>query len=62
MKQAALIAMLAGFGIGLVVIAEQRGSSDPLAVIIGVLVGLAASVPTSLLVVALLRQRQNRGR
>lgn len=62
MKQAALIALLAGFGIGLVVIAEQRGSSDPLAVIIGVLVGLAASVSTSLLVVALLRQKQHRGR
>lgn len=54
----AVITLLLGFGLGLVVLLARRTSTDAMAVIVGVTVGIVASVPTSLLLVALLRRRQ----
>lgn len=56
-----LLPLLAGFAIGLMLVIARRTDTDAMAVIIGVAVGIVASVPTSLLLVALLRRRQ-RGR
>jgi hypothetical protein len=50
--------LLLGFGVALAVIIGQRMSTDAMAVVIGVAVGVAASVPTSLLLVALLRRER----
>ena len=50
--------MLLGFGIALALIIGKRMSTDAMAVVIGVAVGVAASVPTSLLLVALLRKER----
>ena len=50
--------ILLGFGVALAVIIGQRMSTDAMAVVIGVAVGVAASVPTSLLLVALLRRER----
>jgi hypothetical protein len=58
MKRYIAPAML-GFGIALAVIIGQRMSTDAMAVVIGVAVGVAASVPTSLLLVALLRRQRS---
>lgn len=49
---------LLGGGVALAVIIGQRMSTDAMAVVIGVAVGVAASVPTSLLLVALLRRER----
>ena len=57
MKKTILPLMLA-FGITLAAIIGQRMSTDAMAVVIGVAVGVAASVPTSLLLVALLRRER----
>lgn len=57
MKKLIVPAMLA-FGVTLAVIIGQRMSTDAMAVVIGVAVGVAASVPTSLLLVALLRRER----
>jgi len=57
MKKVVLPLMLA-FGITLAAIIGQRMSTDAMAVVIGVAVGVAASVPTSLLLVALLRRER----
>ncbi len=57
MKKIIVPAML-GFGVVLAVIIGQRMSTDAMAVVIGVAVGVAASVPTSLLLVALLRRQR----
>ncbi|PKO21842.1 MAG: hypothetical protein CVU38_12690 [Chloroflexi bacterium HGW-Chloroflexi-1] len=46
------------FGVTLALIVGQRMSTDAMAVVIGVAVGVAASVPTSLLLVALLRRER----
>ena len=46
--------LLLGFGIALALIIGKRMSTDAMAVMVGVAVGVAASVPTSLLLVALL--------
>ena len=46
------------FGVTLAAIIGQRMSTDAMAVVIGVAVGVAASVPTSLLLVALLRRER----
>lgn len=54
----AITLLLLGFGLGLAVLLAQRTHTDAMAVIIGVTVGIVASVPTSLLLVALLRRRQ----
>lgn len=53
-----LLPLLAGFAIGLVLVIAPRTDTDVMAVIIGVAVGIVASVPPSLLLVALLRRRQ----
>lgn len=50
--------VLLAFGVTLAVIIGQRMSTDAMAVVIGVAVGVAASVPTSLLLVALLRRER----
>ncbi len=57
MKKLIVPVMLA-FGVTLAVIIGQRMSTDAMAVVIGVAVGVAASVPTSLLLVALLRRER----
>ena len=51
-----------GFGVTLAVIIGQRMSTDAMAVVIGVAVGVAASIPTSLLLVAMLRREQRASR
>jgi hypothetical protein len=49
---------LLGFGVAMAIVIGQRMSTDAMAVVIGVAVGVAASVPTSLLLVALLRRER----
>lgn len=51
--------ILLGFGVALAIVIGQRMSTDAMAVVIGVAVGVAASVPTSLLLVALLRKERS---
>jgi hypothetical protein len=53
-----LAPLMLGFGIALAVIIGQRMSTDAMAVVIGVAVGVAASVPTSVLLVSLLRRER----
>lgn len=50
--------LLLGFGVALALIIGKRMSTDAMAVVVGVAVGVAASVPTSLLLVALLRRER----
>ncbi len=50
--------LLLGFFVALAIVIGQRMSTDAMAVVIGVAVGIAASVPTSLLLVALLRKER----
>lgn len=57
MKKIVVPAML-GFGIALALIIGQRMSTDAMAVVIGVVVGVASSVPTSILLMALLRRER----
>ena len=57
MKKAVFPLMLA-FGVALAVIIGQRMSTDAMTVVVGVAVGVSASVPTSLLLVALLRRER----
>jgi hypothetical protein len=54
-----ILPIMLGFGITLALIIGQRMSTDAMAVVIGVAVGVAASVPTSLLLVALLRRERS---
>lgn len=51
-----IIPLLLGLGLGLAILIAPRMSTDAGAVIIGVVVGFVASVPTSLLLVALPRR------
>ena len=53
-----------GFGVTLALVIGQRMTTDAMAVVLGVAVGVAASVPTSILLVALVRraQRESGGR
>lgn len=51
--------VLLGGAIALAVVIGQRMSTDAMAVVIGVAVGVAASVPTSLLLIALLRKERS---
>lgn len=53
-----IVPAMLGFGVALALIIGQRMSTDAMAVVIGVAVGVAASVPTSLLLVALLRRQR----
>jgi len=54
----AIVPLLLGFGVTLALIVGQRLSTEAMAVVIGVAVGVTASVPTSLLLVALLRRER----
>lgn len=47
-----------GFGIALALIIGQRLTTDAMAVVLGVAVGVTASVPTTVLLMALLRRAQ----
>jgi hypothetical protein len=53
-----MVPMMLGFGVALALLIGRRMSTDAMAVVIGVAVGVAASVPTSLLLVALLRRER----
>ena len=53
-----IVPLLLAVGVTLAVIIGQRMSTDAMAVVIGVAVGIAASVPTSPLLVALLRRER----
>ena len=53
-----IVPLMLAFGVTLAAIVGQRMSTDAMAVVIGVAVGVAASVPTSLLLVALLRRER----
>lgn len=57
----ALIPLMLAFGLGLAVYIGERMSTDAMAIVIGVAVGVAASVPTSLLLLALLRRERTTG-
>lgn len=50
-----LIPLLFGFGVTLALVIGSRLTADAMAVVLGVAVGVAASVPTSILLVALVR-------
>ena len=49
----ALVPVMLGFGVTLALVIGQRLTTDAMAVVLGVAVGVAASVPTSFLLVAL---------
>lgn len=53
-----ILPLMLGFGITLALVIGRRMSTEAMAVVIGVAVGVAASVPTSLLLVALLRRER----
>jgi hypothetical protein len=53
-----VVPLMLGFGIAMAVIIGQRMSTDAMAVVLGVAVGVGASVPTSVLIVALLRREK----
>ena len=53
-----LVPLMLGFGVALALLIGRRMSTDAMAVVIGVAVGVASSVPTSLLLVALLRRER----
>lgn len=57
MKRVIVPAML-GFGVTMALVIGQRMTTDAMAVVLGVAVGVAASVPTSILLVALVRRAQ----
>src|SRR5512143_2212919 len=51
-----IVPLMLGFGITMAIIIGRRMSTDAMAVVIGVAVGVAASIPTSVLIVAILRR------
>ncbi len=53
-----IIPVMLGFGVAMALIIGQRMSTDAMAVVIGVIVGVASSVPTSILLMALLRRER----
>jgi hypothetical protein len=53
-----MVPMMLGFGVAMALLIGRRMSTDAMAVVIGVAVGVASSVPTSLLLVALLRRER----
>ena len=55
------LAIVAG-GVTLAVVIGQRMSTDAMAVVVGVVFGVAASIPTSLLIVAATRGRRDESR
>lgn len=58
MRKLVVVTVVAG-GVALAVVVGQRMSTDAMAVVIGVVFGVAASIPTSLLVVAATRGRRD---
>ncbi len=52
----AIIPLMLGFGATLAFVIGQRLTTDAMAVVLGVAVGVAASVPTTVLLMALLRR------
>ena len=60
MKRAATI-VAAAFAVGLAVVIGNRMSADAMAVVVGVVCGVLASVPTSLLLLWALGRRQGEG-
>ncbi len=59
MKKVAIIALIT-FAITLAVIIGQRMSTDAMAVVVGVACGVLASIPTSLLILAVSNRRGER--
>ena len=59
MKKVAILALVA-FAITLAVIIGKRMSTDAMAVVIGVGCGVVASIPTSLLILAVTNRREER--
>ena len=59
MKKLAIVAVIA-FAVTLAVIIGQRMSTDAMAVVIGVACGVVASIPTSLLILAVSNRRGER--
>jgi len=59
MKRVAIVAVIA-FAVTLAVIVGQRMSTDAMAVVIGVACGVVASIPTSLLILAVSNRRGER--
>ena len=53
-----IVPVMLGFGVTLAFVIGQRMTTDAMAVVLGVAVGVAASVPTSILLVALVRRAQ----
>jgi hypothetical protein len=53
-----VVPLMLGFGMALALVIGRRMSTDAMAVVIGVAVGVASSVPTSLLLMALLRRER----
>ena len=53
-----IVPLMLGFGVTLALVIGQRMTTDAMAVVLGVAVGVAASVPTSILLVALVRRAQ----
>ena len=56
MRHLAPVTLALAFGLGLAYFISERMSNDTMAVIIGVAVGVASSVPTTILLLALLRR------
>jgi hypothetical protein len=54
----AIVPLMLGFGMVLALVIGRRMSTDAMAVVVGVAVGVASSVPTTLLLVALLRRER----
>ena len=61
MRRVIGLAIVAG-GVALAVVVGQRMSTDAMAVVVGVVFGVAASIPTSLLIVAATRGRRDEAR
>jgi len=53
-----IIPLLLGFGVTLALVIGQRLTTDAMAVVLGVAVGVTASIPTTVLLMALLRRAQ----
>ncbi len=51
-----IVPLMVGFGITMAIIIGRRMSTDAMAVVVGVAVGVAASIPSSVLIVAILRR------
>jgi len=61
MKKLLALSIIAA-GVTLAIVVGQRMSTDAMAVVVGVVFGVAASIPTSLLIVAATRGRRDESR